>query len=464
MTNPGQQPLKQGQKFPLKIKRLGINGEGVGHYKGQTVFVKGALPGETVFLQAERIHPRFTEATLLKIDRSSKKRIEPPCPVFDVCGGCQIQHLSYKGQLDHKRDLVMQAMTRFGPKGLPLEKLIKPTVGMDDPWHYRNKSQMQIRRVNGKLLTGLYQEGSHKLVDLSHCPVQHESINAATQKVKRIVDQLQIDIYDERKHKGTLRSIVVRTGFKSGELQVVLVTKTKELPKRELLISELRKELPDMTSLVQNIQPEKTSLVMGKESVVLFGNEKVEERLGDRTYELSATAFFQLNPIQTEKLYNEVSRVASLTGTEKVADLYCGVGTIGLWLAKKAGEVRGMDITTSAIDDARKNATKNGVKNAVYETGTPEEWLKRWRSEGWKPDVVVMDPPRTGAGTVVPLLLKERPKQIIYVSCNPSTLAKDLNALSEAYSIKSMQPLDMFPQTAQVECVVELNLYKKTIG
>ncbi|OLS34313.1 23S rRNA (uracil-5-)-methyltransferase RumA [Alkalihalophilus pseudofirmus] len=450
--------LKVGQKIPLTIKRLGINGEGVGYFKRKVVFVSGALPGEEIVGEVAKAGARFTEAKISKIRKKSKERIEPPCPIYDQCGGCQLQHMEYQATLVSKQDIIRQAFERHTK--LNMEKqVIQPTIGMEDPWYYRNKSQLQVAKKGGRVIAGLYAMNSHKVIDLSACMVQHKATNKVTRVMKQILSDLNVSIYDERKHRGLIRTIVTRVGFETGHVQVVLVTNEKEIPRQNVLIEEIKKRLPEVNSLMQNINGNKTSLIFGEETVHLDGEEVIEEKLGDISFELSARAFFQLNPIQTVKLYNEAKRAAKLTGTEKVVDAYCGVGTIGLWLADGAEEVRGMDVIEASIIDARVNADKHGYDHFTYEVGTAEEWLPKWVKEGWKPDVVVVDPPRTGCDeTLLRTITGVKPKRVVYVSCNPSTLAKDVEYLrTKGYKVDNIQPVDMFPWTAQVESVTVLS-------
>ncbi|SDY09718.1 tRNA (uracil-5-)-methyltransferase [Evansella caseinilytica] len=444
-----------GQRFPLTIKRLGIDGEGVGFFKRQVVFVPGALPGEEIVCEVTKTKGKFAEGRIVKLRKSSEERIAPPCPVFDACGGCQLQHFTYNGQLREKKDIVRQAFERYTK--LDLDSLdFRDTIGMEEPWNYRNKSQMQVGSDNGKVIAGLYSINTHQLIDIPDCAVQHPQTNKVTNVVKQLANDLNIPPYNERKRTGVLRTIVTRVGFESGEYQVVLVTATKTVPKLELLVEEIKRRLPDVTSIMQNIQPKKTSLVFGEETLPLYGKEKIEERMSDFRFDLSPRAFFQLNPIQTKKLYDKVKEAARLTGKEKVVDAYCGVGTIGLWLADGAGELRGMDVIEEAIQDARKNAEAHGVRHALYVTGKAETWLPKWEKQGWHPDVVIVDPPRTGLDrSLIDTLLRVKPERIVYVSCNPSTLAKNVNDLTAGgYELKLLQPVDMFPHTAHVECVV----------
>ncbi|WML49858.1 23S rRNA (uracil(1939)-C(5))-methyltransferase RlmD [Neobacillus sp. PS3-34] len=448
------------QTFPLTIKRLGINGEGVGYFKRQVVFVPGALPGEEVVVEATKVNPKFAEAKIKKIRVQSKDRVKPPCPVYEQCGGCQLQHLSYQGQLREKRDIVIQSLERHTK--LPVSTLdIRETIGMEDPWSYRNKSSFQVGQRDGKVLAGLYGLNSHQLINIEHCAVQHSQTNEATSVVKRILEDLKIPIYNEKTQKGIVRTIVARVGVQTNELQVVLITTQKEIPKHDILIEEIQKRLPNLKSIVQNINGEKTSLIFGEQTELLSGKEFIQETLGDLQFELSARTFFQLNPIQTVNLYNEVKKAAALTGVEKVVDAYCGVGTIGLWLAGEAAEIRGMDIIPESIDDAKKNAKRHGITHTKYVPGKAEEVLPKWVKKGWQPDVIVVDPPRTGLDNqLLQTILQVKPKTLVYVSCNPSTLAKDIQTLSKSYTVEYIQPVDMFPQTSHVEACSRLVLKK----
>lgn len=458
MKNEQVIKIKEKQEFPLTIRRLGINGEGVGYFKKQVVFVPGALPGEEVVVEATKIQPKFAEARIKKIRKPSPHRVAPPCPVYEQCGGCQLQHLRYEQQLVEKRDIVLQSLERHAK--LKLDELdLRPMIGMEDPWSYRNKSSFQVGVEKGKVLAGLYGLNSHKLINIEQCAVQHSATTEATLTVRRILQDLHIPIYNEKTRKGIVRTIVTRVGIQSKELQVVLITTQKDLPKRDLVIAEITKRLPGVKSIVQNINGQRTSLIFGTETATLSGTDFIQETLGDLQFELSARTFFQLNPVQTVKLYDEVEKAAALTGKEKVVDAYCGVGTIGLWVAGQAAEIRGMDIIKESIEDAKKNAARHGIKHATYVTGKAEEWLPKWTKEGWRPDVVIFDPPRTGLdGSLLETLLKVKPKKIVYVSCNPSTLARDIQTLSSKYKVEYIQPVDMFPQTSHVECVAKIVL------
>jgi tRNA (uracil-5-)-methyltransferase/23S rRNA (uracil1939-C5)-methyltransferase len=453
--------LEVGQSIPLTIKRIGINGEGVGYFKRQVVFVPGALPGEEVVAEVTNIRNGFAEGKIQRIRKTAPERVESPCSVYEQCGGCTLLHASYEGQLAYKKDIVIQAMERHARELLESTP-IKDTLGMKEPWNYRNKSQLQAGLQKNKIVAGLYGQKSHNIVDIGHCPIQHADLNKVTGKVKKILTRLNIPVFNERKGTGIIRTIVTRIGVQTGQIQLVLITGKKDFPEKDALVKEIQRRIPEVTSLILNVNGQNTSTIFGKETVFLAGEEVIQENLGDLSFELSARAFFQLNPIQTVTLYDEVKKAAALTGNENVVDAYCGVGTIGLWLAKDAKEIRGMEIIEEAVEDAKQNALQNGYTNAHYEAGKAEEVLPKWLKQGWKPDVIVTDPPRTGCDQqFIDTVLQIKPKKVVYVSCNPSTLARDLKALSKAYKIEYIQPVDMFPHTAHVECVVQLILKTK---
>lgn len=450
--------MEVGQKFPLTIKRLGINGEGVGFFKRNVVFVKGALPGEEVTALVTKVSRNFAEATIVSIRKASPFRQEAPCPVYEQCGGCQLQHMTYEGQLKEKRDIVVQALEKY-VRNVAESTEVRPTLGMENPWHYRNKSQFQVRQEGKRVYAGLFAEGSNKLLNINDCLVQHEVTSKITVATRKALQKLGISIYDGKTLSGLVRTIVVRTGVRTGETQVCLVTTRNELPKKEELLERIRKVDPSIVSITQNVNREKTSLIFGDDTFTLWGKDTIHEELGELAFDLSSRAFFQLNPEQTVHLYDEIKKAAALTGNETIVDAYCGVGTIGLWLANDAKEVRGMDIVPESIEDAKQNAKAHGFNHARYYTGAAEDWLGRWYRSGFVPDIITVDPPRTGLDErFIKSVMKIKPKRFIYTSCNPSTLAKDLQELTKLYDIEYIQPVDMFPQTSHVEAVCKLVL------
>lgn len=453
-----EQVVKNGQKINVTIKRLGINGEGIAYFRRLIIFIPKALPGEKIQAKITNVTAKFAEAQIIQIVKKSPDRITAPCVFYDRCGGCQLQHLSYNKQLDFKRDLLQQALTKFKPAGYKNYEL-KETIGMQEPWRYRNKAQFQLRYnfKKQKAEAGLYEIASHNLVAIDNCIVQEPDTQTLINTAVQLINKYQIPIYDEKKNSGILKTLMVRKGIKTGEIQLVLITHTNKLPQKNSLIRELTQRVPQIVSIMQNVQNKKTSLVMGDTTELLWGKESIAEALDDLKFDLSARAFFQLNPYQTKILYAEARRALALSPQETLVDAYCGVGTIGLSMAKIAKEVRGMDTIPQAIEDAKRNAKRLGVTNTHYETGTAEELLPKWLKAGFQPDAIVVDPPRTGLDQKLLRALTQQPvKKLVYVSCNVSTLARDLVSLAQVYNIHYLQSVDMFPQTARCEVVVKM--------
>lgn len=445
--------ITPGDRIVVTIKRIGINGEGVGYYKRKAVFIEGALPGEVVVANVTKAERGYLNAAMIKLEKRSPDRQTPPCPVYDRCGGCQLQHMTYEAQLRAKEEIVKESFQRYaGLDQLP----IRPIIGMDNPWSYRNKAQLQTGQADGAIVTGLYEAGSRQLVDISGCPIQHPVINEVIDKVKSIMGELKMSVYNSRTRKGNVRTLVARVGYETGKVQLTIITAEEKLPDAKRLIAAIREKLPMVTTIAHNVNKSNTPLIFGDKTTLLWGEDRLGETLGDIQFSLSPRAFFQLNPEQTVKLYNAVKEAADLQGDELLVDGYCGTGTIGLWLAPYAREIRGIEIIEEAVEDARENARNSGINNAKFYAGRAEELLPQWVAQGIRPDVIVVDPPRTGCE--LPLLraiAAAKPKRLVYVSCNPSTLAKDCKVLlDQGYRLESVQPVDMFPQTAHVECVV----------
>jgi 23S rRNA (uracil1939-C5)-methyltransferase len=452
---PEADRLKNGDLIVVAIKRLGINGEGVGYYRRKTVFVPGALPHEVVKVKVVRAEPRHIEAELIGIEKRSPNRCVPVCPVYEQCGGCQLQHTDVAGQLAGKMEIVRESFARYAGIHKPP---IRPIAGMADPWGYRHKASLQAGTIRGRTVLGLYSPASRKLVDIAGCPVQQQDINKAADAIRGLIEELGIPPYREKSKEGLLRTVVLRKSSHSGELQVTFVLAEDRLPeaKQKQLIEGITAKLPEVATIAANIQRRNTPLVFGEQTRVLWGKPDIEERLGDLSYRLSPRAFFQINPVQTTVLYDFVKEAAALSGVERVVDAYCGTGTIALWLAPQAQEVRGIEEVAEAVRDARQNAQFNGIRNVRFYQGKSEELLPKWVREGYRPDVIVVDPPRTGCDRkLLSAVLQVRPKRFVYVSCNPATLAKDCKVLLDGgFALEWIQPVDMFPQTAHVECIV----------
>jgi 23S rRNA (uracil1939-C5)-methyltransferase len=446
---------KIGEKILITIKRMGINGEGVGYYHRKAVFIPGAIVDEVVRARVTKVEQTYIQAEIVQLVKESQRRIEPICRVYSQCGGCQLQHMDYKAQLNGKQIILEEAFSRYaGIEHLPM----RPIIGMNDPWDYRNKAQLQLRYEKGKVLAGLYAEGSHDLIPAQNCNVHHPTLNRVIESVRAILETYKMPIYDEHRRIGGLRTLVARIAPHSGDVQLTFVSATKDLTLKPEMIDEIIKQNPEIVSVAQNTNTQRSSAVFGDDTKIVWGDDRLLAKLGDLQFELSPRAFFQLNAQQTERMYNIVKEAAQCSGTESVIDAYCGTGTIGLWLADGAKDVRGIETIEEAVQDAKRNAQRSNITNITFHVGRSEQLIPTWIKAGYKPDVIVVDPPRTGCeDTLLQMFLTAKPKRIVYVSCNPSTLAKDCKRLlTNGYTIRWIQPIDMFPQTAQVEAVALL--------
>lgn len=445
--------LQVKQRIPLKIKRMGINGEGIGFFKKTLVFVPGALKGEQVFCQVTAVRRNFAEARLLQVEKRSKFRVKPACDVYEACGGCQIMHLRYDKQLDFKTDLLRQALKKYQVKGFETFD-IRPTLGMKEPKYYRAKLQFQVRKYKGRVQAGLYAENSHRLVGIQNCLVQDKRTQTIINRVAELLEKYYIAIYDERKVQG-IRTVMVRRARATGQVQLIFVTSCSV--KLRDVIADLTAEFPEIVTIAVNEHRSKSSDIYGEKTEVIWGCDAISESVLGQEFELSPRAFYQLNPEQTEVLYSEAAKALELSGEEDVIDAYCGVGTIGFALAGKVKSVRGMDIIPEAICDARKNAKRLGFDNTYYETGKAEEIIPKWYRAGYRADALIVDPPRTGLDNqLLETILRYKPEKMVYVSCNVSTLARDLAQLVKIYDVHYIQSVDMFPHTARTEAVVKL--------
>jgi len=444
-------PVRPGQRIELPIHGLGHSGEGVGRYAGLTVFVPGGAPGDTLAARIVEVKKNYARAELVAVLTPSPDRAVPPCPVVGECGGCQLQHIAYPSQLALKRQQVVDALERVGK--LP-GVLVHPTLGMADPWRYRTKAQFPVGLRSGRIVAGFFAPGTHRIVDIAQCDIQHPLGNQILQAVRDLAQRYNVPIYDERTHRGVLRHVLARVGRGTGEAMAVLVTNGPEFPSAKLIAQALLERVPGLVSVVQNINPAQTNVVLGSKSRVLAGRDSTTDSIGDLSFAISPVSFFQVNPAQTEVLYSKALEYAGLTGTETVFDLYCGIGTISLFLARQAQTVVGIEVVPDAIADARENARLNQVDNVRFVCGDATVEMPRLAGEGTTADVIVVDPPRKGCDEpVLHAMAAMQPRRMVYVSCNPASLARDLGILSGlGYRTATVQPVDMFPHTAHVEC------------
>lgn len=458
--------FQKNEELILNIDDLGKDGEGIGHVEGYTLFVKGALPGETVRVSIMKAKKNMGFARLLEIITSSPHRCEPACPTANQCGGCTLQHLSYEGQLAMKEKKVRDCLTRIG--GVDLEQVEwLPIIGMTEGHlNYRNKAQFPVRPdENGEPVTGFFAGRSHRLIPTKECRIQHPVINQAANIVMDFLREYHIPPYDEESHDGLVRHIYVRRGYHTGQVMVCLVVNGNSLPHAEELANRLQ-SMEGFTSLLLNVNQERTNVILGREMKLLWGKAYIEDTIGQLRYRISAPSFYQVNPVQTVRLYETALSFAGLNGGETVWDLYCGIGTISLFLARQlsekhnsTGRVIGVEIVPEAVENAKENARLNGLDNAEFYCGAAEDVVAALVSEeNHQADVVVVDPPRKGCDAkLLDTMVKMQPDRIVYVSCDPATLARDVKVLGEqGYEVRKVQACDMFPGGGNVESIVKL--------
>ena len=446
-------PVQKNQTVTLQFEDLTHEGSGVAKMDGYPIFVPLGLPGERADVRVVKVNKRFAFGKLIHLHEKSEHRVDPPCNVFHKCGGCQLQHMTYEMQLEMKRNQVKNVMQKVAH--LP-DVPVHPVLGMEEPWRYRNKIQIPVGEKNGELITGFYQQRSHRIIDdMETCVIQDELGDKIVEAVRQIGTDLGIRAYDEQAHRGELRHIIVRTAYTTNEAMLVLVTRTKTLTKQAEIMERITKEFPEITSIIHNVNSEKTNVILGKKSRTIYGADYIYDKIGDLEFAISAQSFYQVNPTQTKVLYDKALEYANVDKNDVVIDAYCGIGTISLFLAQKAKKVYGVEIVPEAIDDAKKNAKHNQMDNVEFVVGEAEKVMPWWTKQGLRPDVIVVDPPRKGCdASLLEAMIAMEPERIVYVSCNPSTLARDLRILEDGgYQTQEIQPVDMFSQTSHVECV-----------
>lgn len=450
-------PVQKNDYIEVEFEDLTHDGAGVAKVDGYPLFVKNALPGEKAKIKVVKVNKGYGFGRLEEILEQSPYRVDALCPIYKECGGCQLQHLSYEGQLLAKEKQVRDVLTRIGK----LENVkVHPVLGMSEPWRYRNKAQVPVGEREGGLIAGFYQQRSHEIIDMEACMIQQEKNDEVVQAVKRICTKYGVTAYNEQRHKGSLRHIMARHGQVTKEVMVVLVTRTPELPNKEKIVKEIVEAVEGVKSIIQNVNSKKTNVILGDETRVLWGEEVIYDLIGNVKFAISSRSFYQVNPEQTKVLYDQALTYAELTGEETVIDAYCGIGTISLFLAQKAKKVYGVEIVPEAIADANRNAELNGIGNVEFAVGEAEVVIPNWYKEGIVADVLVVDPPRKGCDdALLQTIIEMKPKKVVYVSCNPATLARDLRVLEDGgYTTVEVQPVDMFPHTTHCEAVAKIVL------
>ena len=447
----------------LEIEDCGIDGEGIGKADGFTVFVKDAVIGDTVTAKIIKAKKNYGYGRLMEVLKPSPYRVEPKCEFARQCGGCQLQALSYDQQLVFKTNKVKGHLERIGGfTDIPME----PIIGMDELFHYRNKAQFPVgRNKEGKIVTGFYAGRTHNIIENRDCALGVAENKEVLDRVIAHMEKYGIEPYNEATGKGLVRHVLIRYGYFTKEVMVCLILNGNKIPKEELLVKSLC-EIPGMTSITINVNKKRSNVILGEEICLLWGQEYITDRIGDISYQISPLSFYQVNPMQTQKLYAKALEYADLHGQETVWDLYCGIGTISLFLAQKAKFVRGVEIVPAAIENAKENAKLNGLENTEFFVGKAEEVLPReYKKNGVYADVIVVDPPRKGCDeTLLETMVEMNPERIVYVSCDSATLARDLKYLCErGYELRKVCPVDQFGMTVHVETVVLLS-HKKPDG
>ncbi|MDU7535695.1 MAG: 23S rRNA (uracil(1939)-C(5))-methyltransferase RlmD [Peptostreptococcaceae bacterium] len=448
--------LSKNKEYVVDIVDIGQGGVGIGKYEGFTVFIEGGLIQDKVKVIISKSKKNYAVGDIVEILEKSPFRVDRICSDdLKDCGGCQIQELDYNKQLELKTNEVKQVISRIGK----LENVeIHETIGMQSPCRYRNKAQFPIQNINGSTAIGFYKKKSHDVIPTDMCVIQHDINDKIIKIIKTYIQAYNVSIYNEMTHTGVLRHLVTKVGFTTNEVMVVLVANGTNLPHLNELASVLQENIPGFKTLVLNINKAKTNVILGKENKVIYGNGKINDYIGDLVFEISPLSFFQVNPVQTEVLYNKALEYAELKENDTVFDIYCGIGSISLFLAQKATKVYGIEIVEDAIKDAKINAKLNNLNNVEFYVGKAEEVVPKMYSEGKTANVVVVDPPRKGCDEkVLDTIVSMKPDRVVYVSCNPSTLARDLAYLDErGYKCVEIQPVDMFPHTMHVETVAKL--------
>ncbi|BFL11072.1 23S rRNA (uracil(1939)-C(5))-methyltransferase RlmD [[Clostridium] hylemonae] len=453
--------MKKNDMVKVTIEDIGVNGEGIGKVDGYTLFIKDAVIGDVVEAKVTKAKKNYGYARLVNIADESEFRVTPRCDVARQCGGCQIQAMSYARQLEYKNEKVRNNLIRLG--GVPqelLDEVMEPVCGMEEPYRYRNKAQFPVGTDReGNIITGFYAGRTHQIIPHMDCAIGRAENKEILNIIISFMKEFGLSPYDETSHKGLVRHILIRTGYRSGEIMVCLVINGNGVPHGDILAERLA-EIPGMTSVTYSVNREKTNVIMGREAGLLWGQAYITDYIGDIKYQISPLSFYQVNPVQTERLYETALEYAGLHGDETVWDLYCGIGTISLFLAQKAKHVYGVEIVPQAIEDAKKNAQINGIENARFYVGKAEDVLpEKYENDGIQADIIVVDPPRKGCEeSVLHTMVKMQPERIVYVSCDSATLARDVKYLrGSGYEVKRVKAVDMFPHTGHVETVVMLS-------
>ncbi len=448
-------PVGLEEIYELFINNYSHQGEGIGRINNFTIFVPGAILGERVRVKISEIKKNFARSRLKEVISSSPHRIKPLCPVYYLCGGCHLQHIVYEKQLEMKKGIVENILYRIGNQNIKA----LPTIGMKDPWRYRNKGYFQLSQEKGRVRLGFYKAGSYDFVPASGCVLFSLQINGLVSYLEEQLSLQKVTIHNSKTGRGNLRNILIRESRSTGEIMIVFIIKEDNLGFDQNVLNDLVKTFPQVVSIYQNINRAPKAVLLGKDFRLLKGKPDLEDAVGPFKFKISPKSFFQINATQAEILNEKILEYANLSGEETVIDSYCGTATISIYVAKQAEKVYGIEVEKSAVRDAKINCESNGISNLKLFTGKAEEWLYKWRRSGEGVHLIMVDPPRRGCSSkVLKGIIKIKPKKIIYISCNPATLARDLKYLTkdDDYKLEKVLPIDMFPQTSHIECIASL--------
>ena len=443
--------MKKNDEYIVDIIDNGFQSEGIAKIDGMTVFIPNAIKGEKTKIKILKVTSTHAFGKIIEIIEKSKSRKEPDCDTYNRCGGCNLRHIDYESTIEMKKSSVKNTLKKILGRNIEIDDVIK----MDNPFFYRNKLQYPIGIKDNEPVMGVFAERTHEIISTSCCKIQNELSQQIANDIFSFIKDNNISVYDEKTLQGSIRHIIIRIGIKTNEVMITLVSNTHEIEKESLLVSYITCKFPMIKTIVKNVNNKDTNVILGNENTILYGDGYIYDYIGDKKFKISPMSFYQVNPVQTEKLYNKAIEYAELTGNETIFDLYCGIGTIGICASDKAKKLYGIETIKEAIEDAKENAKLNGINNAEFFVGDVEKTLPEFiQKQNVKPDVIFIDPPRKGCDkTALETIIEITPKRIVYVSCNPATLARDLKLLEEEYDIKKIAICDMFPWTSHCESV-----------
>ena len=450
-------PVQKNKEYIVEIIDNGYSGEGIAKIEGFTIFIPNAIKGETIKILIVKVLTSHAFGKIIEIIKPSSKRVESDCTTYKRCGGCSLRHIDYKETLKMKQNIVQNLVN----KTLKTKIQVQETLGMDNPYNYRNKAQYPVGiDKSGNPQIGVFANRTHEIIPIDKCLIQNPKSEEIAKFILEFIRKNNITVYDEQTRKGLIRHLVIKIGIKTNEIMCIIVTNGRKIPKEKELIEQITTNFHEVKSIIQNINMENTNVILGKENITLYGNDYITDRLGNYTFQISPLSFYQVNPVQAEKLYEIGVEAAEITKDDTVFDLYCGIGTISLFMSKYAKKVYGIEIVEEAIESAKVNAKINNIDNTEFIAGDVEVALDDLLNKKHIiPDVLMIDPPRKGLDNKsIDNILSVAPERVVYISCNPATLVRDLAKLEGAYSVRSLKPVDMFPFTNGIECVAVIQL------